>query len=51
MGKSSFRQHRRAKDGVDAAVQELLYKITLATAPIWVPLLGIYFLFQAACGS
>ena len=37
----AFRQYRKASSGVDAAVQQLLYGLTIVTAPIWVPILLI----------
>lgn len=36
---------------MDAALQELAYKFTLATAPIWVPVLGLYLLFHWLFGG
>ena len=41
-----FRQYRRASSGPDAAVQQLLYWLTIVTAPIWVPLVAVVALYQ-----
>jgi hypothetical protein len=35
----SFRQYRRTSSGIDAGVHALLYRLTIVTAPVWVPVL------------
>jgi hypothetical protein len=42
----AFRQYRRASSGIDAGVQQLLFWLTLITAPVWVPLLLIVGAYQ-----
>jgi hypothetical protein len=42
MSRSRYRVYSRASNGVEAAVDSVLYSIVTATAPLWVPVAAIY---------
>jgi hypothetical protein len=41
-----MRTYYRASGGVDGAIQTLLFWAVLLTAPIWIPAIGLYLLWQ-----